>query len=128
MSDEITAKEREMIDQAIKDGMVNVIPKGVSGEDHETIWDERKNKLVFTDPEAARERVRKRMWAGRKKDPEVAKRRRRIADLVVQGYTGPEIAQMLNIPQGTVGSDAERFGISIPRRPAGQKKQLRKVG
>ena len=127
MADEITKEERRLIDDAIRNGQVKVIAKGVSGEDHQTIWDQRKNKLVYADAQAAKDRVRKRMWAGRKPDPEVAKRRKRVADLVVEGFTGPEIAQILNMPQGTVGSDAERLGISIPRKPAQQQRKIRKV-
>lgn len=125
---QLPAEDRALIDEAIADGRVQTIPEGVSGEDHEIKWNTEKGKLEYTDKEAAKRRAKgstskfhmKR--PGKAPDPEVAKRRQRVADHVKAGLSVAEIMKAEGLKEHIVRNDAHRMGVTPPRKRPGRPK------
>lgn len=119
--DEISPETRQLIDEAISEGRVTIIPAGVTSYNEEMRWNGEKNKLEFVDKEAARQRAKGSATGifGRRRgaapDPVVAARRVRISDLIQSGKSSAEIAQMVGVPVSTVYQDARKLGLSIAR-------------
>ncbi len=118
---DISPETRRLIDEAVADGRVTVIPQGVTSHSEEMRWNGATNKLEFVDKEAARQRAKGStagIWGKRRgpaPDPKVAARRAKIADLIQSGKAGPEIASLVGVPTSTVYRDAKKLGMSIAR-------------
>lgn len=118
---DISPETRRLIDEAVADSRVTVIPQGVTSQSDEIRWNGETNKLEFVDKEAARQRAKGStagIWGKRRgpaPDPKVAARRAKIADLIQSGKTGPEIASLVGVSVSTVYQDAMKLGMSIVR-------------
>lgn len=120
--DDLSAEDRQLIDDAIARGQVTRVPTGLSGiVDEDQRYNPDSGKIEFVDKSAAKVRARRSTSAlykrGPAPDPKVAKRRQKVAQMAQAGHTGPEIASALGISTSAAHADARKMGVRIQRKP-----------
>lgn len=119
MSCTITREERRLIDQAIADGKVKTIARGVSGyaldvNTGQYVYDHDTGRLVSSDPDAAKRRMSASMAP---RSAKASKRREIVRKYHGLGLGPTEIYNKLNgnIPIGTISSDLRVMGLASQR-------------
>jgi DNA-binding transcriptional ArsR family regulator len=101
MSDQITARDRALIDEAIAAGMVARVPTGISSFSLQR-WDPVVGRLR-SDGGGCENSYRGRK--AKRLHPDVAARRERVRALVDKGATPTEIARRLRAAPATITQD-----------------------